>query len=188
MDCNSFSQPKTTLSGEEMRILCSFILPSKAFTNKQGLNAWSVWSHSLEIHKTRREATKQGLCSFSQKKGNGEGTALKTAWCMSEKPSGKLVDHVHNKAASHAGPPSVPPSHQGPGPSGASLRCAALTWGGEWNLARTRRVDAVAALRQTADRNVKGEAHVRQERYVGTASATPADLFRADHTLSPGLP
>jgi hypothetical protein len=33
-----------------------------------------------------------------------------------------------------------------------------------------------------------GEAHVQQEGHVGTAPATPADLFRADHTLSPERP
>ncbi len=48
--------------------------------------------------------------------------------------------------------------------------------------------DAVAVQGQMADKNTEGEAHVRQEGYVGTASATPADLFRADHTLSPELP
>ena len=48
--------------------------------------------------------------------------------------------------------------------------------------------DAVAALRQTADRKTGGEAHVQQEGHVGTAPATPADLFRADHTLSPERP
>jgi hypothetical protein len=50
----------------------------------------------------------------------------------------------------------------------------ALTWGGAWNLARTGG-DAVAALRQTADRHAGGTAHDRQEGDVGTASATPAE-------------
>ena len=61
-----------------------------------------------------------------------------------------------------------------PSPAGAPLRSAALTWGGAWNLARTGG-DAVAALRQTADRHAGGTAHDRQEGDVGTASATPAE-------------
>src|SRR5258708_36827378 len=49
-----------------------------------------------------------------------------------------------------------------PSPSGAPLRCAALTWGGAWSLARTGRGRG-RGLRQTADKKPQGKAHVRQE-------------------------
>lgn len=45
--------------------------------------------------------------------------------------------------------------------------------------------DAVAALRQTTGKNAQRK---RQNGYVETSSATPTDLFRSDHTLSPGRP
>jgi hypothetical protein len=55
----------------------------------------------------------------------------------------------------------------------ASLRSLDMGWCVEPG--PHRKGDAVAALRQTTDKNTQGKAHVRQEGYVGTASATPTD-------------
>jgi hypothetical protein len=50
-----------------------------------------------------------------------------------------LLPETTYDTASRACTPSVPPSRQGQALAGAPLRCAALTWGGAWSLARTGR-------------------------------------------------
>jgi len=65
----------------------------------------------------------------------------------------------------------------------STTSCAALTRGGVGNSARTGG-DAVAALRQTADRHTRGTAHGWQEGDVGTDSATPADWAAAPPHLN----